>query len=330
MSTSAFETNRTNTTPLPRVTLGRTGLSVSRLALGTVELGVDYGIPAPGHFGKPSVAEAIRLVHSAIDSGINFIDTARGYGTSEEVLGQALAGRWSDVVLATKVSTQLPDQKLDGPAMRKQMQNGLETSLRQLGTETIDIWQIHNVDQPTLDQIDIVAQVFDDARRAGKIRFTGGSFYGTELPIQALAHDVFDVMQVTYSVLDQRIADQLLPLAAENGVGVLVRSILLKGALTERAEHLPPHLHRLRDASRQFRNLVANTLPNATAPQAAIAFGLAHPHIHSILIGVRTPEEIAENVQAAQLELPTQFIEAGRALALDDADLLNPATWGIP
>lgn len=303
---------------------------VSRLALGTVELGVDYGIPAPGHFGKPALHEAIGLVHAALDSGINFIDTARAYGSSEEVLGKALADRRDQVVLASKVVTQLPDGHLDSAALRAQMETGLHQSLTALGVDALDIWQVHNVDAGTLAQIETVAEVFDAARRAGKIRFTGGSFYGAELPVQALDTDLFDVMQVTYSVLDQRIADVFLPQAAAQDVGVLARSILLKGALTERAEHLPEDLAPLRAASRRFRQLVAEQLPAVSAPQAAIAFGLAHPHIHTILVGVRSRSEIEENIRAARLKLPARFVESCTSLRIEDADLLNPATWDVP
>ncbi len=103
----------TATTPthstMPMRTLGRTGLQVSAFALGTVELGLDYGISAPGHGGRPPQEDAIRLVHSAIDAGINLIDTARAYGASEEILGQALKDRRHKVVLATKVVTQATD-----------------------------------------------------------------------------------------------------------------------------------------------------------------------------------------------------------------------------
>ncbi|MEX1018888.1 MAG: aldo/keto reductase [Litorilinea sp.] len=316
---------------LSRVTLGRTGLSVSHLALGTVELGVDYGIPAPGHFGKPSVNDAIRLVHAAIDAGINFIDTARAYGSSEEVLGQALADRRDQVVLASKVTTQLPDSTPTPDAtLKAHMRESLHTSLTALRTDTLDVWQIHNVDATTLAQCETLAELFDEVRRAGKVRFVGGSFYGADLPSQALTADLFDVMQVTYSVLDQRINDTFLPQAAAQNVGVIVRSILLKGALTARGDFLPDNLEELRAASRHFRELVAQHLPQSSAPQAAIAFGLAHPHIHSVLVGVRTEQEIHENIQAAQLTLSTDFLAACAVLRIDNPDLLNPGTWGIP
>jgi 1-deoxyxylulose-5-phosphate synthase len=312
-------------------TLGRTGLRVSALALGTVELGLDYGIAAPGEFGRPSEAEAIRLVHTALDAGINLIDTARAYGESEALLGQALRGRRAQIVLASKVRTQRDDgSSAGGEELRHMMQQSLETSLRLLQTDYLDLWQIHNVDPALLAHHDVIAEVFETARRNGKIRAVGGSTYGVEAPLAALESDLFDMLQVTYSVLDQRLADRFFPLAAEHNVGVLVRSILLKGALTSRGDYLPDHLAALRDRSRQFRSSIAESSLSASPVQAAIAFGLAHPHIHSVLVGVRSEWELREALGAIAVRLPDALIEQLYALRLDDAELLNPGTWGIP
>lgn len=312
-------------------TLGRTGLRVSALALGTVELGLDYGIAVPGEFGRPAEAEAIRLVHAALNAGINLIDTARFYGESEAVLGRALRGRRNQVVLATKVRTQLDDGTTPrGGELRRLMEQSLETSLRHLQIDYVDIWQIHNVDAALLDHRDVVAEVFADARRSGKVRAVGGSAYGADLPLAALETDLFDMLQVTYSVLDQRLADRVFPAAAERGVGVVVRSILLKGALTARGDYLPDYLKELRTRSRQFRGLVAETGLNVSPVQVAIAFGLAHPQIHSVLIGVRSEWELREALGAVAVRLPNDLLEQLYGLRLDDAELLNPSTWGIP
>jgi len=312
-------------------TLGRTGLQVSALALGTVELGLDYGIAAPGEFGRPTEAEAIRLVHAALDAGINLIDTARAYGESEALLGLALRGRREQAVLATKVRTQLDDgSSPSGDELRRKMEQSLETSLKLLQTDCVDIWQVHHVDAGLLARRDVVAEVFDAARRSGKVRTVGGSTYGAELPLAALESDLFDMLQVTYSVLDQRLADRVFPLAAERGVGVLARSILLKGALTSRGDYLPEHLEALRLRSRQFRGLVAESGLDASPVQVAVAFGLAHPQIHSVLIGVRSERELREALGAVAVRLPGALLERIYALRLDDAELLNPSTWGIP
>ena len=311
-------------------TLGRTGLNVSALALGTVELGVEYGIPLPGESGRPTDAEGIRIVHAALDGGINFIDTARGYGESERVLGLALADRRDRVVLATKVLTQLKDgSKPTGDALHRAMTASLDESLRQLGTDWVDIWQIHHVDEALLAQAETVAEVFAAAREAGKVRWTGGSFYGATLPLAALEHDLFDVAQVTYSALDQRLADYFFAAAQAQNVGVVVRSVLLKGVLTERADYLPPHLEVLRQRSRLFRQMVTDAGLGCSPAQAAVAFVLAQPAIHAAIVGVRSLAEVEDAVQAAALALPPGLVEQMGWLRLDDADLLNPGTWGV-
>jgi 1-deoxyxylulose-5-phosphate synthase len=311
--------------------LGRTNLNVSALALGTVELGLDYGIAVPGEFGRPAEAEAIRLVHTALDRGMNLIDTARAYGESEAVLGRALRGRRAEVVLATKVRTQRDDGTTPaGPELRQHMLDSLEISLRLLQTDYIDIWQVHNVDAALLAQRELLAEIFMAARCSGKARAIGGSTYGVEMPMAAIESDLFDMLQVTYSVLDQRLSDQLLPTAAERDIGIVVRSILLKGALTARGDYLPDHLAELRERSRQFRELVTYSDLGISPVQVAVAFGLAHPQIHSVLVGVRTEQELREALGAAALKLPADLLAQLAVLRLDDADLLNPSTWGLP
>jgi 1-deoxyxylulose-5-phosphate synthase len=311
--------------------LGRTGLPVSALALGTVELGMDYGINAPGHYGRPDQKAATRIVHTALDAGINLIDTARAYGESEAVLGQALRGRREAVVLATKVTTHLPDGSLPtGAALRRHMLEQLESSLRWLQTDYVDLWQLHNVDASVLAQRETISEIFAEVQQRGLVRWRGGSFYGAVLPETALADDLFDVIQVTYSVFDQRLADRVLPLAADKGVGVMVRSVLLKGALTERADHLPDHLEALRAQSRYFRQIIAEAGLGLTPAQAALAFALAHDQIGSVLVGVRTEEELQANLVALETQLPSSVYATLRALRLDDETLLNPGAWGVP
>ncbi|MFN8442999.1 MAG: aldo/keto reductase [Caldilineaceae bacterium] len=310
--------------------LGRTDLAISPLALGTVELGMDYGINAPGHFGRPGETAAIQLVHAALDAGINLIDTARGYGESEAVLGKALHDRRERVVLATKLSTRLPDgSKPDGAELRTLMLSQLETSLRLLQTDWVDIWQLHYVDENELGKAETICRVFDEVKASGKVRWVGGSFYGAEMPAAALELDLFDTIQVTYSVFDQRLADRVFALAQEKNVGVIVRSVLLKGALTERADYLPDHLEALRERSRTFRQLVAASGLALTPAQVALAFALAQPQIHAVLMGVRTLEEVNDNLVALRAELPPHFVAQLATLRIDDETLINPGKWGI-
>jgi aryl-alcohol dehydrogenase (NADP+) len=320
-----------STSPMPRRTLGRTGLQVSAFALGTVELGLDYGIHAPGHGGRPAPEDAIRLVHQALDAGINLIDTARAYGTSEEILGTALKGRRDQVIIATKTGAQATGgAPLNGDELRRHMLASLEQSLSALRTDYIDVWQIHNVDRSVMNEAETIAALFEDVRARGWVRFTGGSFYGPDYPLEALSLNLFDVMQITYSILDQRLADRFFPLATEANIGIFARSVLLKGALTERAEHLPAHLNELRLRSRSLRELIAANKLSAAPAQVAIAFALAQPAIHAVLIGISSELELRSNLHSVSLELTPTFLAQLASLRVDDADLLNPGTWGIP
>ena len=311
-------------------TLGRTGLRVSALAMGTVELGLDYGIRTPGHYGRPSNTEATRLVHAALAAGINFLDTARAYGQSEAVLGQALRGKREGVVLTTKVRTQRPDGSTPtGEALRRWMLDSLHESLTQLRTEWVDLWQIHNLDAALLTQSDQLAEIVAAVRQAGKVRWVGASTYGVDLPAAAIRCGHFDTVQVTYSVLDQRLADSVLPLAAARNVGVIARSVLLQGALTARGEHLPDHLEPLRARSRQFRQAVAASGLPLTPAQAALAFALHQPQLGAVLVGVRSQAELQEDLRAVEVALPDELLALLHGLRLDDAELLDPSTWGI-
>lgn len=308
--------------------LGRSGLKVSPLALGTVELGMDYGLKVPGAYGRPPAEEAVRLVHAALDAGMDFIDTARAYGESEKVLGKALRGRRDEAVLATKVAVHGKDKKLlAADRLQKHMLAELDASLSALDTDRVDLWQVHNVDTALLAHADMLRDAFDMAKKSGKALAVGGSTYGAEAPRLALETGLFDTLQVTYSVLDQRLADRVLPLAAQRGVGVVARSVLLQGVLTERGEHLPERLAPLKERSRRFRRLAGEA--GLEPARAALAFALARADIGAVLVGVRSLEELEQNLPAASTVLPADLLHALHGLRLDDAELLNPGSWGL-
>lgn len=289
---------------------------------------MDYGIQVPGAYGKPDESDAVGLVHAALDAGINFIDTARAYGASETVLGKALRGRRDQVVLATKATTRLPDGAMPGgAALRELLLSQLDISLKELQSDFVDIWQLHNVAQEELEQWEAIGSVFAEVKQSGKVHWVGGSFYGSEMPERALAHEWLDLIQVTYSVFDQRLADRVFPLAQEKNVGVTVRSVLLQGALTKRADYLPDHLDLLRAHSRTYRQLVADFDLSLNPAQVALAFALSHPQIDAALVGVRTIEELEENLAAVDKPLPQEYLQQLYPLRIDDDTLLNPGTW---
>jgi 1-deoxyxylulose-5-phosphate synthase len=311
--------------------LGRTELLLSEVSLGTVELGLNYGITPDGTgLSPPSTAEAIRLLHQAIEAGLNFIDTARAYGTSEEIIGQALPpGRRHQLYLATKVACLGPGgQPLSGETLRHQMRQFVTTSLRRLRTDGVDLLLLHDASVPALQSGEAVA-VLKELQAEGLTRYIGASTYGIEAPRLAIAQGV-EALQVAYNVLDQTLADDIFPLAQAQGVGLIIRSIFLKGALTDRGEDLPPHMEPLKQRSRAFRQFVAGLTPPLPAVQVSLRFALGRPEIATILVGVRTEPELEEALQAAAAgPLPAEVMAHLQTMRWSDP-LLNPSRWGIP
>lgn len=316
--------------------LGHTELTVSTLSLGTVALGMAYGIAPRAQTGQsekrahlpPPPAEAVQLLHRAIDIGINFIDTARGYGSSESIIGQALRERRDEVVLATKVNClDTAGRPLQGKALRQRIVESVATSLQHLQTEWIDLLMLHSAPIQLLAAGEAVA-LLKEIQAQGLTRYIGASTYGVEAPRLAIEQGV-DALQVAYNVLDQRMADEIFPLAQSRGVGIVVRSVFLKGALTERAEGLPDHLESLKFHSRAFRQYASQLQPPLTAAQLALRFALARSDVATILVGVRSEAELAEAAAAANADpLPASVVADLEKLRADDLELLDPGKWG--
>lgn len=302
--------------------LGRTGLKVSAVSLGTVSLGIDYGINAPGAFGRPDELSAIRLLRQAAERGISLIDTAPAYGTSERLVGCAL-GANPRAIIATKIN---PAD--DGSDVRVGIAASLDASRLALGRDTLDIVQIHNATVEMIARGDVV-EALVGAKRRGEVRFIGASVYGEAAAMAAVECGRIDVLQIAFNVLDQRMAERVLPAAATAGVGVLVRSALLKGALTPKAQYLPAPLERLRTAAEQARDLLAGGAWDAL-PQAAMRFCLSFPSVASVLTGARTVAELDVAIRAeAEGPLSADVLQQTRRMALHEEQLLNPSYWGF-
>jgi aryl-alcohol dehydrogenase-like predicted oxidoreductase len=280
--------------------LGRTGIKVSPYALGAMMFGA---------IGNPDHDESIRIIHKALDAGINFVDTADMYshGESEEILGKALRGRRADVVLATKARMPMSDEPNHQGASRRWLMRALEDSLRRLGTDYVDLYQIHRPDPDT--DIEETLSALTDLQRAGKIRAFGTS----SLPASEIvrAHWVSErrglarlrTEQPVYSILNRGIEREVLPVAQEFGMGTLVWSPLGGGLLTGRyrkGEQAATHRSRygfqhLKDDQRL--DVVEQLIPLADEvglplTHLAMAFVLTHPGVTSALIGPRTMEQL--------------------------------------
>ncbi|MBM3262953.1 MAG: aldo/keto reductase [candidate division Zixibacteria bacterium] len=312
--------------------LGRTGLLVSEISLGTVELGLDYGIRTEAGTNQPTPAEAERLLHHAVDIGINFLDTAAAYGTSETLIGKALRDRRSEIYIATKCM-HYHDPTGSAPEIQRQMTASIDESLRRLQTDRIDLIQIHGRDDPALEmrmvREGIALETLQVAKRAGKVRFIGYSSYLPEVTLAILSQGEWDTLQIAYNIFDRRNEETVIPAARKSDTGVIIRSALLKGALTDRARHLPEHLRPLAERTDRLRGLLTDRI--ATLPQLALRFVLSCPDISTVIVGADRTAYVEEAVATSDGEgLPGDVWEAVQSERIDNPDLLNPGKWGIP
>ncbi|MBN2374035.1 aldo/keto reductase [bacterium] len=306
--------------------LGKTRMQVSSIALGTVSLGVDYGIKAPGEFGCPDEADAIRLLQKAADAGISLFDTAPAYGNSEYLLGCALKP-YPMCHISTKVSIPRGQdgEVIHGSQLRQSIQDSLENSIRALQRDVLDIVQIHNATVDVIAQGEI-AEILMDARLEGKVRFIGASVYTEEEALLVIRTGCFDCLQVAYSILDQRMRYRVFPAAEQAGIGIITRSAFLKGALTEKAQWLPLELNELKRSAERVKDTLS--LSWDTLPESALRFCLSNPQVASVLVGVRTSEELEDALAAADAgPLPEELLTRAVEVALADDRLLNPSRW---
>ena len=313
--------------------LGKTELRLSELSLGTVALGMPYGLDAADEARgapPPADSEAVALVHHAIERGINFFDTARVYGRSEEILGKALRGRRHAVMLATKISCHDADGRaMSGRELARAMTRSLHTSLRRLGTDYVDLLLLHSASGDLL-QDSAAIDLLKGFRAQGKTRYIGASTYGIAAPRAAIAQGV-DALQVAFNILDQRLADELFDIAQAAGTGLIVRSVFLKGVLSPRAEFLPERLSALKSLSSAVMRSAAALSPPLTRQAAALKFVLAHDAISSALLGLRDINELEASLAAAKTpDWDEATIERFRKLRCQQADLLDPSAWGLP
>ncbi|MDN3356246.1 aldo/keto reductase [Actinomadura sp. DC4] len=275
-------------------TLGRTGIKVSPYALGTLMFATSIGNPDPD--------DSARIIHKALDAGINLIDTADAYGDSEEIVGRALKARRDDVVLATKVSRPMGDDPNRQGASRRWIMTAVENSLRRLRTDHIDLYQIHRPDPET--DIEETLSALSDLVHSGKVRAIGTSAMPASDIVEAQwaatrrGLERFHTEQPPYSLLNRGIEREMLPTARRHGMGTLVWGPLGQGLLTGRVRKgrrnelrragLIQHLddERRLDTVERFVSLAEEAgLPMT---HLAMAFAISHPDVTSALVGVRT------------------------------------------
>ena len=309
-------------------TLGSTNLSVSVLSIGTVELGMEYGLRAPDNFEQPDEKESINLLRSAISSGVNLFDTAPSYGESEIIVGKAL-GEQGSCYIATKVPGLQSSQSMsDQNDYDWDITNSIESSLQNLHREYLDILQIHNAEVSDFENSKFISML-QQAKEQRLINCIGATVYGADNALAAICSGIVDVIQIPLSVLDQRLVYTVLPEAITADVGVIARSVLLKGALTPKAKYLPYELQPLREAVNRCRSKFDISWDQL--PEYAIRYCLGVIGVHSILVGVRSQDELDHALDAVRLgPLSETDMNLASDLGLMEENLLNPFYWNIP
>jgi aryl-alcohol dehydrogenase-like predicted oxidoreductase len=325
-------------------TLGSTGVKVTPLCLGAMMFGA---------WGNPDHEDSIRIIHRALDAGINFIDTADVYsrGESEEIVGKALAGgRRDNVVLATKVHGTMGEDPNEFGNSRRWIVKEVENSLRRLGTDWIDLYQIHRPEADT--DIDETLGALSDLVRAGKVRYVGSSTFPASQIVEAQwvaqrrGRERFVCEQPPYSILVRGIESDVLPTCRRYGMGVIPWSPLAGGWLSGRyrlGEELPKSHRAGRIPTRYDMSLPGNQrkleMADALARLAeeagitliemALAFVIRHPAVTAAIIGPRTIEQLESQLPAADVELSDETLDRIDEIVPPGVNL-NPADGGWP
>lgn len=304
-------------------TLGTTGVRVSNLCLGAMMF---------GEIGNRDHDDCVAIIHAALDAGINFIDTADVYsrGESEEIVGKALAGRRDDVILATKFHGPMGDDPNERGNSRRWIVREVEHSLRRLGTDHIDLYQVHRPD-PGAD-IDDTLSALSDLVHQGKIRYFGSSTFPADAIVEAQwvaerrGHERFRCEQPPYSIFVRGIEDRVLPACEQYGMGVIPWSPLNGGMLTGRyqpGEEIEKKGRAARTPDRfdPERPSVAAKLELVPALESlaadagmplthlALAFTLSHPAITSAIIGPRTMDQMTSLLDASDVVLDDDVLD---------------------
>jgi aryl-alcohol dehydrogenase-like predicted oxidoreductase len=296
-------------------TLGRTGIKVSPYALGALALGTSIG--------NPDHDDSARIIHKALDAGINFIDTSDAYGESEVAVGKALKGRRDSVVLATKFSRPIDEDPNHQGASRRWIMTAVENSLRRLQTDYIDLYQVHRPDPST--DIEETLSALSDLIHSGKVRAVGTSAMPASDIIEAQwvaerrGLERFRTDQPPYSILSRGIEREVLPLAQRYGMGILVWGPLGQGMLTGRVRKgQQTDLRRagLLGALSDERRIeaVEQLIPlaeKAGLPMThlALAFAIAHPGVTSAIIGPHTMDQLDDLLAGADVTLTDDILD---------------------
>lgn len=308
-----------------RRNLGDTGLQVSEIAFGGVEIGLPYGIGVTNEKDMIAERDAITLLQTAVEKGINFFDTARMYGMSEHIMGKAFAQCRREIIIASKcrhfrnADGLLPSDE----TLRDMIHLSINESLVALQTDYIDLYMLHQADVEILNRQTIAGEM-QKLKDTGKVRAIGVSVYSVEETKKTIEQGVWNVIQLPFNLMDQR-QQSLFELAAEKGIGVVIRSVLLKGLLSSRGVGLHQALAPVEEHIRKYHCLLEN---GESLPKMAVKFALSFPAVSSVLIGIDKKSYLLESLEAADGHyMNEERLQLAKSLSYPDPEFLNLPYW---
>lgn len=299
--------------------LGKTGLFISQIGFGALEIGRNWAPDVNADPSHLSQKEASRVLNGLLDLGINFIDTAPAYWYSEEYIGKALASRRDEFVLATKVGEHCDPSGSFYDYSREATLHFIDQSLKRLCTDHIDLLQIHSASIEVLERGETF-EAMREAQQAGKVLHLGMTG-GVAECVRALEIGGYESVQVPYNLLMLGAEERLLGLAKEKGAGVIIMRGLAGGKLSAKFENLKDEA--LKESVRGFLKFADGTGEARDLVHLALGYLLSSPEVTSIIVGSRRLEAVESNLQACQFPLSPELVEKVRAYARS----LQKPTW---
>lgn len=269
------------------------GYKISRLILGTVQFGLNYGIA--NKTGKPSKKEVEKIINFALDSGINTFDTARAYGDSEKILGEILESySKKDIIIITKLSSEI-DKSTDDEEIQKKIENTVTSSLNNLRLNSIPIYMLHRAEHLTFRNGLIMKNLLK-LKKEGLIQNIGVSVYTPDEAETALSFDEITAIQVPFNVFDHRlIKSGFFERAYSKGVAVFVRSIYLQGLILMNNKDVPEKLKDIIPFKNKLNEICNNS--GKTINEIAMKFPLAQKGVTGVIFGVDNLTQLKENIK---------------------------------
>lgn len=286
------------TKKMERTVLGKTGLKISRLGIGLSEVGFNLT--------RDELDQASQVMNSALDAGINFLDTAACYGISEEQIGEAVSHRRGEYVLATKAGHYLP--RGEGEDWTYDLiTESIERSLQHMKTDYLDLVQLHSCSVEILERGDVI-RALQDAKEAGKTRFIGYSGDNANAE-RAVSSGLFDTLQTSFNLVDQGARRKILPEAESQGMGIIIKRPIgnaVWGAAADPRpyEHIPEYTAEYYRRAQVMQ--AEGPLPDEPDDRILLAMGftLAHPEVDVVIIGTQRPEHMRSNIDLVSNRLP--------------------------